>query len=143
MTESTKTSSPDLAALAAEACDLWQEHLAGYAGNPDARAAMMQMMEPQRQMLAGLFADYTTMMQNAGHAPQSSPHTPSTDASQTAAGTATSGTASDDIALRMAQLAHRVAQLEKRCLELEKKLARTDVHGQSRVAETSSDGEQD
>lgn len=143
MTTSSKTEIPDLTALAAEACDLWQEHLATYAQDPEAKAAMLRMMEPQRQLLSGLFADYATMVQNAQHGSH-----PSTPRAHTASDAPTSGptaasSSSDDIALRVAQLAHRVAYLEKHCAELEKRLGRYEHRRNGGTSEVSQSPETD
>lgn len=116
----------DLNALAAEALDLWQEHLAMAASDPAAKAEMMKLLEPSRQV----FADWATMMQagpyaNAASAKSATGHAagkPSA-AAQTAHGAEAARPASDDGALRIAQLAHRVAELEKRLAKLEAKPA--------------------
>jgi hypothetical protein len=60
MVEEKSGPSSDLHALAREACDLWQEHLASYANDPKAKAELMRLLTPSRQ----LFAEWATMMQN-------------------------------------------------------------------------------
>jgi hypothetical protein len=107
---SAKMPPPDLAALAAEALDLWQEHLALSANDPAAKAEMMRLLEPSRQA----FADWALMLQNAPHATGAT-----SKSASAAAGTAAARAASDDGALRIAQLAHRLAELEKRVAKLE------------------------
>lgn len=121
---SEKTSASDINALAAEVMDLWQEHLKIYAADPQAKAELMRMLEPQRQ----LFADWTTMMQNGVHgASAEKPNTPTGSGSGPAsvtpqpAGAAPVASPSDDSALRLAQLAYRMAELEKRMAKLESK----------------------
>ena len=109
---------PDFAALAAEACDLWQEQLSAVADNGVARAELMRLLEPSRR----LFADWAAMMQTSAHG--DSPFTGGRGA-QAARSTATAsraappGAASDDGALRLAQLTHHVAELERRLVRLE------------------------
>ncbi|MDX2028767.1 MAG: hypothetical protein SFW62_09065 [Alphaproteobacteria bacterium] len=102
----------DLTALAAEALDLWQEHLASYAADPKAKKEMMRLLEPSRR----LFADWATMMQ---HGPYGTSASASAKSAVAAARPEAARPASDDGALRLAQLAHRVAELEKRLAELE------------------------
>ncbi|MDP9126688.1 MAG: hypothetical protein M3N08_00310 [Pseudomonadota bacterium] len=111
--ESEKTTAPDLAALAAEALDLWQEHLALSASDPKAKAELMSLLEPSRR----LFADWTTMMQKGAYGTH--PASAQSDAPLRPSGAAPAGPSSDDGALRIAQLAHRVAELEKRLAKLE------------------------
>ena len=106
---SGKSPPSDLTALAAEAMNLWQEHLAACATDPKAKAELMKLLEPSRQA----FADWTAMMQHGGHASGASTKTTSKG------GATAAGPASDDSALRLAQLAHRVAELEKRLDRLE------------------------
>lgn len=104
----------DMTALAAELLDLWQEHLTAYAADPRAKAELMHFLEPQRR----LFAEWGALMQNGFNGPGFSQGYASghqAPASQPAATAA----ASDDSALRMAQLAHRVGELEKRLAEFE------------------------
>jgi hypothetical protein len=118
---SPKTSPSDINALAAEVMDLWQEHLAIYAADPKAKAELMKLLEPQRQ----LFADWMAMMQNAPHGASSKTSTGSSSGSGGSAaavkphGAAATAASSDDGALRLAQLAHRMAELEKRMAKLE------------------------
>lgn len=119
MTTDKFTPSADLNALAAEALDLWQEHLATYANDPQAKAELMKLMEPQRR----LFADWAEMMQHSLHGTDASPQGPTETGARTAAvGPAPASSASDDSALCMAQFAHRTAQLEKHVAELEQRL---------------------
>jgi hypothetical protein len=121
---SEKTSPADINALAAEVMDLWQEHLQIYAADPQAKAELMKMLEPQRQ----LFADWSTMMQNGLHGASAAQNTGTTDGGRPSSpapqphgahGPATAPAPSDDGALRLAQLAHRMAELEKRMAKLE------------------------
>ncbi len=117
---SEKTSPADINALAAEVMDLWQEHLQIYATDPAAKAELMKMLEPQRQ----LFADWTAMMQNGLHGASTEKTTGTSGNEQAASAVKTHGpaapaVASDDGALRLAQLAHRLAELEKRIAKLE------------------------
>lgn len=136
---------PDFAALASEACDMWQEHLATCANDPKAREELMRLLEPSRRM----FADWTTLVQNATHghgarqpSPDSSgsgpaargsngqshaatPPTAATNSEQDSAetGAEASRVAPDDIIVRLAQLAHRMAE---RMAELEQRVARLE-----------------
>lgn len=136
---------PDFAALAAEACDMWQEHLATCASDPKAREELMRLLEPSRRM----FADWTTLVQNANHgygAPPTSadshasgPTAPCGNGPNAAAatraapardehdsgeaGTETARMAPDDIIVRLAQLAHRMAE---RMAELEQRVAKLE-----------------
>lgn len=114
---SEKLPPADLQALAAEALDLWQEHLAMTASDPVAKTEIMKLLEPSRRM----FADWATMMQNGPYAANASPK--SATANVIKDGPASTGAASDDGALRIAQLAHRVAELEKRIAQLEARVA--------------------
>jgi hypothetical protein len=118
----------ELTTLAAEACDLWQEHLAASASDPRAHAELVKMLEPQRQLFSTLFADYAAMMQNGKHAasPAAQPFTASTASAAATPHAATprpasAAATSDDGALRLAQLAHRVADLERRVADLEQR----------------------
>ncbi|MFY9287205.1 MAG: hypothetical protein WAO98_01760 [Alphaproteobacteria bacterium] len=112
MSDSKASTQSEIQSLASEVMDLWQEHLAVYASDPSAKAELMRLLEPQRR----LFADWASMMQNGFHAGSfaSSDGTPHADAASATARTASSATASDDSALRLAQFAHRLAELEKR-----------------------------
>jgi hypothetical protein len=115
---SEKSLPTDLNALAAEALDLWQEHLAAASSDPIAKAEMMRLLEPSRR----LFADWAAMMQSGAHATGASAkpsHTASPNAPAKAHGAEAVWPASDDGTLRIAQLAHRVAELEKRVAKLE------------------------
>lgn len=127
MTSAPASDPPDLIALAVEVCDLWQEHLTRSTQDPEAKAAMMRLIEPQRQMFATMFADYGAMMQNVRHAGTTpATTTDSVATSDDAPGPAPAAAASHDISLRLAQLAHRVAQLERHCAELEKRLGQSE-----------------
>ena len=118
----------DLNALAAEVMDIWQDHLAVYAADPKAKAELMHLLEPQRQ----LFADWAVMMQNSLHGaganstssnsasgaanPSGAANQGPVNSGKSSAGTSGAASAAapyDDGALRLAQLAHRVAELEK------------------------------
>ena len=112
MASEKTANSSDLTALAAEVLDLWQEHLAAYATDPAAKAELMRLLEPQRQ----LFADWAAMMQ---HGLYGASLGKKSAASAAPMGAATAAAASDDGALRVAQLAHRLAELEKRIAKLE------------------------
>jgi len=137
---SASSSAADIQALAAEVVNLWQDHLSVLATDPQAKAELMQLMEPQRR----LFADWAAMMQNGLHARGASPHPgqpPSPPSAPSGFGNAKSAAAApesvadtaarseaaaaafDDSALRLAQLAHRTAQLENRVSELERCIA--------------------
>ena len=120
---SSDPSSPNLTALASEALNLWQEHLAKLAADPKAKADLAQMMEPSRKM----FAEWMEKAQNAAHGTASSA-SPEAATGGTAAsapdGAATVRPASDDGALRFAQLALHVAELEKRVARLEARESR-------------------
>ncbi|MBV8061174.1 MAG: hypothetical protein JO253_06585 [Alphaproteobacteria bacterium] len=119
-TATNKTAPADLTGLAAEALALWQEHLAALSENPKAKADMAAWMEPSRR----LFADWAAMMQNTGHANPfghpagTNPFAPAPFGAAPS-GAAPTAAASDDSALRIAQLAHRVAELERRIGQLE------------------------
>jgi hypothetical protein len=130
MSDAKPTSLPDMNALAAEVCDLWQEHLAAYTEDPAAKAELMRLMEPSLR----LFAGWTEKAQTAPHGAGSSPDrktdagragthggsgNDNTQAGNAAHGPAAAGSASDDGALRLAQLAYRVAELEKRLARIE------------------------
>jgi hypothetical protein len=107
---SDKPLSADFTALAAEAFDLWQDHLSAMSSDPKAKSELMRLLEPSRRM----FADWAAMMQTGMHA------TTGTFAKPPAkAGAAPAGPAPDDGALRIAELARRVAQLEKQLAKLE------------------------
>lgn len=115
---------PDFAALAAEACDMWQQHLAACSNDPKAREELMRLLEPSRRM----FADWTSLVQNATHGHGSSSDSankPSAEpaADGGAAGAETARVAPDDIIVRLAQLAHRMAE---RMAELEQRVARLE-----------------
>lgn len=126
-----------LAGLAAELCDLWQTHLTSLAHDPQAKADLARLFEPQRQFMAQAMtqgmAAYTAVTTPPSSAPSSGAphhapetHTPSQPAAPTessAARTETSATASDDGALRMAQFAYRLAALERRIDQLERQWA--------------------
>jgi hypothetical protein len=101
-------SSPDFTILAAEVMDVWQNHLTALANNPTAKADMAQYLMPMQK----LFADWAAMMQPVSHAAGTPPQPASPRATP-------AGAASDDGALRVAQLAYRVAELEKRLGKLE------------------------
>jgi hypothetical protein len=115
----------DLNALATEALNLWQEHLATLAADPKAKADLAQLMEPSRRA----FAEWMEKVHNAGHG------TASFTAAETGTGrsAATDATdratslrpASDDGSLRIAQLALHVAELEKRVAKLESRKSST------------------
>jgi ribosomal protein S15P/S13E len=109
----------DLNALATEALDLWQEHLATYTSDPKVKEELMRVMEPQRR----LFADWAAMLQNGLHERGASTKQRPYGTPAAKAGTTAATVASDDGALRLSQLAHRVAQLEKHLAEFEKRLA--------------------
>ena len=120
---SDKPPPADLNALASEALDLWQEHLAAASSDPAAKAEMMKLLEPSRR----LFADWAAMMQSGAYATgASAKHAPTETAARVAAKADRAEAvrpASDDGALRIAQLAHRVAELEKRLDKLESRSA--------------------
>ncbi len=144
---------PDFAALATEACELWQEHLATCSSDPKAREELMRLLEPSRRM----FADWTTLMQNATHGHGAPPNfsdsstagpaanggsgpasAPSASAANREAASGEAGAeaarmAPDDIIVRLAQLAHRMAE---RMAELEQRVARLES-GQTGAAGTS------
>lgn len=114
----SKTNS-DMAALAEEVCDLWQDHLANLANDQGAKAEMSRLLEPQRQLFTRLFADYALMMQHKGH-DKTGTHSGGAEIDEKASRRATSSaTASPDSSLSLAQLAHRVATLEERLAKLE------------------------
>ena len=115
----------DFTALATEACDLWQQYLTQAANNDEAKSAVAQMLEPQRQFFAKLFADAAGMRQNAAHAATANPDSTQPPAAPTGAPPA--AVTPDDVALRLAQLAHRVAQLERDNRDLEQRLAELDA----------------
>ncbi|HUY68436.1 MAG TPA: hypothetical protein VMV79_03955 [Alphaproteobacteria bacterium] len=140
----------DFDALAAEALDLWQEHLASYATDPKAKNELMRMMEPARQW----FADWAAMMQHGAYganlfgkgAPAggagggtAGAHRGArqqggdrTGGAAGAARAASAGTAPGHGTFGVAQLARHVAELEKRVAELEKRLAGGESrHGKS------------
>jgi hypothetical protein len=128
------SSASDIQALAAEVVDLWQDHLSVLATDPQAKAELMQLMEPQRR----LFADWAAMMQNGMHATgaspnpgqsQSQPAAASQPVAESAARAEAAADAFDDSALRLAQLAHRTAQLENRVSELERSIATSFTKG--------------
>ena len=116
---SDKPPPADLNALASEALDLWQEHLGIAASDPAAKAEMMKLLEPSRRM----FADWAAMMQNGAHATGASAKSTRTETHAKTGGAEAARPASDDGALRVAQLAHRVAELEKRLAKLESRNA--------------------
>ena len=124
----------DLTALAAEALDLWQDHLATASSDPKAKAEMMKLLEPSRQM----FADWVSMMQHGAHATTATAKHAHTNASGGATRTEAARPASDDGALRIAQLAHRVAELEKRLAQLESRGASTAAKTPRPSARTKS-----
>jgi hypothetical protein len=133
MTEEKSGPSSDLQALAQEACDLWHEHLSSYANDPKAKAELMRLMAPSRQ----LFAEWATLMQNGAYgAANLSKTTTAGEKSggeaqatgfckhQTTSGAEASrteavGRASDGNADQFAELADRVAKLEERLARLD------------------------
>jgi hypothetical protein len=137
MTNEKSAPSRDLDALANETLDLWQEHLASYAGDPAAKAELMRLLEPCRQ----LFAEWALLMQHGSHGASffgkdgaaggagGAPHgTPSGatgrrgssgPAGADAPRAASSRAASDGIAILLAQLSARVAGLEEKLARLE------------------------
>ena len=140
MTSEKSALSHDLDALAREACDLWQEHLASYAADPKARAELMRALEPSRR----LFAEWAFLMQHgsygkgffgknaAGSAgrPSAETSSDSTEGRRSGspgavgpAGAAAARPAFDGRNDVMARLADHAAQLEKRVAELEEKMA--------------------
>jgi len=106
-------SDPDLKAVAAEALDLWQEHLAAYGASPQSKAELLNLLEP----MSRLFAEWAMMMQYNAHAPGDSPFDPRN--TRFAAGTGAARTASGDRTDDVPGLSRRVAELEKRIRELE------------------------
>ena len=128
----------DLKALANEALDLWQEHLAAYSNDPKAKQELMRLMAPAQQ----LFAEWAVLMQQNLHG-DFGKHAKTGHAGGAAAGAyggggndtaqfhktraATSGTASDGGSVAMAQLAQHAEKLEKRVADLEKRLAEYDT----------------
>ena len=110
MTAQKPPLSPDLAALASEACDLWQEHLAAFASDPGAKAELMRLMEPSRR----LFAEWAAVMQHGSHGAHGK-----NGSGFSPAGATTARTASDANADDVAQLSRHVAALEKRLALLE------------------------
>jgi ubiquinone biosynthesis protein UbiJ len=125
MTDAPKTdtkqgpyASAEMAALASDIADMWQDHLASIAADPTAKADFMRLIEPQRQAFNQMFADYNMMMHHAPHAARQTSHASGPAAPETTR-SAPAATASDDSALRLAQLAHRVAALEERIRKLE------------------------
>ena len=100
-----------LNALAAEALELWQEHLNSLAADPKAKAELAHILEPSRR----LFADWAEKAQNPQHGTASGKPSEETGAVRPAA----SGSAFDDGLVRLAQLALHVADLEKRVGKLE------------------------
>jgi hypothetical protein len=131
MNEDKPDPARDLAALAREACDLWQEHLASYANDARGKAELMRMMAPTHR----LFAEWATLMQNSayggifgkgGSSGAAGGKTSGTAGvgKSAAAGSAASrseaaGPASDGSALELAELADRVARLEEQLARLE------------------------
>jgi hypothetical protein len=118
-------SSPDLAALAEEALDLWQGYLASYAADAKGKAELMQIMEPSRR----LFAEWATLMQHGAYADFLGKHGQPGGAGSGKAGAYRShetGGAARAEAFRTADdgSAELVAQLTRRVAELEEKLAR-------------------
>src|SRR5262249_39353860 len=106
---------PELEALASEVCDMWQDYFSALAGQSGAKADLAQLLEPQRR----LFADFLTMMQHRAHGAPNRNSQTFTGAATTHAGAGAAAAASDNGALRVAQLAHRLAELEKRVGRLE------------------------
>jgi hypothetical protein len=96
---------PDMIALAAEACAAWQKNLSATANDPAAKAELMKLMEPSRQV----FAEWSKMMKDAKPVP------PSANPQQSENKTAATPHASEneDQSLRLAQLAHRIYEFEK------------------------------
>ena len=133
-----KISGSDLKALANEALDLWQEHLAAYANDPKAKAELMRLMAPAQR----LFAEWAVLMQHGSYG-DITKHAKTGRASGAATGAygggdhdsagahktraATVGFASDGGSVVMAELAQHAEKLEKRVAELEKRLARHDA----------------
>ena len=153
--DATADATQKMAALASDVCTMWQEHLAAVAADPAAKAELAQMLEPQRQAMTKLFADYTAMMQHAPHVHQQ-PHAPASGGAQHAPhegakpapasepaapshGAAPAAAASDDSALRMAQLAHRVAVLEERLARIETRLESRPASRSRRTAKPASE----
>jgi len=110
----------DMNAIAIEALNLWQEHLATLATDPKAKADLARMMEPSRQM----FAEWAEKMQAMAHAPAASPFT-ATPAPVSPSGAEAVRASSDDGAVRISQLALRVAELEERVAKLESRKQRS------------------
>lgn len=136
---------PDFASLASEACDMWQQHLAACSNDPKAREELMRLLEPSRRM----FADWTSMVQNATHGHgsptasatqpnanpaaatddgaarqrQSDSANPGDESTPATAGAEAARMAPDDIIVRLAQLAHRMAE---RMAELEQRISRLE-----------------
>jgi hypothetical protein len=112
----------DLEALANEACDLWQEHLASYAADPKTRSELMRLLEPSRR----LFAEWAVLMQHGPHAEffGKSGTGPSLAKSGPSGGAvpprpAAARAASDGGVVPVARLADIVAGFEKRLARIE------------------------
>ena len=129
MTDKKADPSQNLQTLAAEACDLWQEHLAAYATDPKAKAELMRLLEPSRR----LFAEWAGLMQHGLYGGSTFGKGSTGSKSGTAAsafgshhgeagssaGAATARSSFGDGALDVARLAARVAELENRLARLE------------------------
>jgi ribosomal protein S15P/S13E len=113
----------DVNALAAEALDLWQEHLATYATDPKAKSELVKLMEPTRRW----FAEWATMMQHGAYGANVFTQNAGGQKSAATARATAARPSSDDVALSLAQLTHHVAVLEKHMAELEKRLARCET----------------
>lgn len=112
---------PEMNQLAAEALDLWQEHLATLAADPKAKSDLAHIMEPSRRM----FAEWMEKAQNGQHGFASfTPPTGHAGNGPATNGSAPVAAAPDDGALRIAQLALHVAELERRVAKLESRKPR-------------------
>src|SRR5262245_13994274 len=94
---------PDLNTVAAEALDLWQEHLAAYGASPQSKAQLLNLLEP----MSRLFAEWALMMQySADNAASSHPFTGNAPFTP---GPGPARTASGDRADDVLKLSRRVA----------------------------------